>query len=132
MGGSTTPWKIPEMNYRAWKLSSMSPNNSGVIEPEASGTIAWILYHAWLQTGNKKYLTGAQLAMDFLSNLNSNPSYELQLPYGAYIAAKMNAELGTHYDTEKILNWCFDRGVLRGWGVIAGKWNGSDVSGSHW
>ena len=129
MGGSTTPWKIPEMNYRAWKLASMTPNNTGVIEPEAAGTIAWLLYHAWLQTGDKKYLTGAQLSMDFLSNLNSNPSYELQLSYGAFVAAKMNAELGTHYDLEKIVNWCFDRGSLRGWGVIAGKWNGSDVSG---
>ncbi|MEO5601319.1 MAG: LamG-like jellyroll fold domain-containing protein [Cyclobacteriaceae bacterium] len=129
MGGSTTPWKIPEMNYRAWKLASMTPNTTGVIEPEAAGTIAWLLYHAWLHTGVKKYLTGAQLSMDFLSNLNSNPSYELQLPYGAFIASKMNAELGTHYDLEKIVNWCFDRGSLRGWGVIAGKWNGSDVSG---
>ncbi len=53
----------------------------------------------------------------------------LQLPYGAFIAAKMNAELGTQYDIGKIVNWCFDRGPLRGWGVIAGKWNGSDVSG---
>ena len=129
MGGSTTPWKIPEMNYRAWRLSSMTPNNTGVIEPESAGTIAWLLYHAWLQTGDKKYLTGAQLSMDFLSNLTSNPSYELQLPYGAFVAAKMNAELGTHYNIEKIVNWCFDRGSLRGWGVIAGKWNGSDVSG---
>jgi hypothetical protein len=129
MGGSTTPWKIPEMNYRAWKLSTMTPNNTGVVEPEAAGTIAWLLYHAWLKTGDKKYLTGAQLAMDFLSNLTSNPSYELQLPYGAFVAARMNAELGTNYSIEKIVNWCFDRGALRGWGVIAGKWNGSDVSG---
>lgn len=129
MGGSTTPWQIPEMNYRAWNLSTMTPNNNGVIEPEAAGAIAWLLYHAWLQTGNKKYLTGAQLSMDFLSGLNSNPSYELQLPYGALIAAKMNAELGAQYDLEKIVNWCFDRGPLRGWGVITGKWNGSDVSG---
>ncbi|MBA4053514.1 MAG: laminin G [Marivirga sp.] len=129
MGGSTTPWNVPEMNYRAWRLSSMTPNNTGVIEPEAAGAIAWLLYHAWLKTGEKKYLTGAQLAMDFLSNLTSNPSYELQLPYGAFVAAKMNAELGTHYDIEKIVNWCFDRGSLRGWGVITGKWNGSDVSG---
>ena len=36
--------------------------------------------------------------------------YELQLPYGVYIAARMNAELGTDYDIEKMLNWCFDPG----------------------
>jgi Concanavalin A-like lectin/glucanases superfamily len=129
MGGSTTPWQVPNMNYRGWKLASMTPNNTGVIEPEASGTISWLLYHAYLQTRNKKYSAGAQQAMEFLSGLDSNPSYELQLPYGAYVAARMNAELGTHYDMEKIVNWCFDRSSLRDWGVIAGKWNGSDVSG---
>lgn len=69
------------------------------------------------------------MSLEFLSNLNSNPSYELQLPYGAYIAAKMNAELGTTYDLPKILNWCFDRGPLRGWEAITGTWNGSDVDG---
>ena len=129
MGGGTTPWAIPEMNYRGWYLAAMVPNNNGVKEPEASGSIAWLLYNAWLHTGDKKYLTGAQLSMDFLSKLNSNPSYELQLPYGAFMAAKMNAELGTHYDIEKMVNWCFDKGSLRNWGVIAGNWNGEDVSG---
>jgi hypothetical protein len=67
--------------------------------------------------------------MEFLSGLTSNPSYELQLPYGAFVAAKMNAELDTDYDLQKMVNWCFDRGPLRGWGVVAGSWNGSSVSG---
>jgi hypothetical protein len=129
MGGSSTPWHIPQMNYRGWNLSTMMPNDSGVIEPEAAGAISWLLYHAYLSTGEKKYLIGAQLSMDFLSSLDSNPSYELQLPYGAYVAAKMNAELGTQYPLEKIVNWCFDKGPLRGWGTITGKWNDADVSG---
>ncbi len=129
MGGSATPWVIPDMNHRAWRLSDMTPNTNGVAEPESAGAIAWLLYHAWITTGEKKYLTGAQLAMDFLSNLTVNPSYELQLPYGAFVAAKMNAELGTRYDVEKIVNWCFDRGPIRGWGAISGEWNGTDVSG---
>lgn len=129
MGGSTNPWQVPEMNYRAWKLATMTPNTNGVVEPEAAGAMAWILYQAWIHTSDKKYLTGAELAMEFLSGLDSNPSYELQLSYGALAAARMNAELGTTYDLPKIVNWCFDRGPLRGWGVIAGTWNGSDVSG---
>ena len=129
MGASTTPWNIPVMNYRAWKLGSMTPLTTGVIEAESAGTIAWLLYHAYLHIGEEKYLIGAQQSMDFLSALNTNPAYELQLPYGAFVAAKMNAELGTHYDIEKMVNWCFDRGSVRDWGVIVGKWNGSDVSG---
>lgn len=129
MGGSTTPWTIPAMNYRAWNLNTMTGNASGVKEPEASGAIGWILFNAYLQTGDTKYLDGAQMAIGFLNSLTENPSYELQLPQGAFVAARMNAELGTSYDIPKIMNWCFDRGPLRGWGVIKGTWNGSDVSG---
>jgi hypothetical protein len=129
MGASETPWTIPNMNYRAWNLSTMTGDPNGVKEPEAAGGLAWLLYHAYLNTGDSKYLQGAQHSIEFLNSLTANPSYELQLPYGALIAAKMNAELGTNYDISKIINWCFDRGDLRGWGVIAGTWNNVDVDG---
>lgn len=129
MGGSTTPWTVPNMNYRAWRLATMTGLTDGVKEPEAAGGIGWLLYHAYLETGEKKYLDGAQQSLEFLSGLTSNPSYELQLPYGAFIAAKMNAEQGTSYNIQKILNWCFDRGPLRGWGAVKGQWDGKDVSG---
>ena len=129
LGGNATPWTVPQMNYRGINLLTMVPNENGVKEPESAGTISWLLYHAYQQTGNKKYLEGAQMAMEFLSNLTTSPSYELQLPYGTLIASKMNAELGTAYDIEKMVNWNFDRGPLRGWGAIVGTWNGADVSG---
>ncbi|MEO5582525.1 MAG: LamG-like jellyroll fold domain-containing protein, partial [Saprospiraceae bacterium] len=129
MGGRDTPWNIPNMNYRAWKFKTMQPNASGVKEPEAAGVYAWVLYHAWIKTGNAEYLKGAEWAIEFLDQYSSNPSYELQLPYGTYLAAKMNAELGTTYNIPKMVNWSFDRGALRGWGTIVGKWGGFDVSG---
>lgn len=129
MGGSAAPWQIPSMNYRGWHLSTMSPNTSGVIEPEAAGALAWILYHAYHETGHFPYRQGAEWAMEFLEGLSSNPSYELQLPYGAYAAARMNAEIGTDFDVEKLLNWCFDVGPLRNWGAILGNWGGYDVHG---
>ncbi len=44
--------------------------------------------------------------MEYMNGLTSNPSYELQLPYGAYVAAKMNAEIGAKYNVEKMVNWC--------------------------
>ena len=131
MGGSTTPWKDPFMNYRAWNFSSMTPNSSGVLEPEAAGAIAWLLYNAFIVTGEMKYRAGAELAMEYLNSLDSNPSYELQLPYGTYMAARMNAELGTSYDLEKMVKWCFDYSSIRGWGVTAGpgQWGVYDVNG---
>ncbi len=129
MGGKTTPWTVPQMNYRGWRLSSMTGNADGVKEPESAGTIGWLLYHAYIKTGEQKYLEGAQMAIEFLSGLTSNPSYELQLPYGTLTAAKLNATLGTNYNIDKMLNWSFDRGALRGWGTIVGQWDGKDVSG---
>jgi hypothetical protein len=128
MGGSTTPWKIPQMNYRAFNLATMKPNSSSVAEPEGAGTIAWILYHAYHKTGNRKYLEGAQLAMSFLSGLNFNPAYEIELPYGTFIAAKMNAELGTNYNIQKMINWSFDLSAERNWGTVVGTW-GNTVTG---
>ncbi len=129
MGGSATPWNVPNMNYRGWYLSTMKPYYNDVKEPEAAGALAWLLYNAYKETGEVKYRMGAEWAMEFLNAYPSNPSYELQLPYGIYIAAKMNAELGTEYDVQKMLNWTFDVGPLREWGSIVGNWGGLDVSG---
>jgi hypothetical protein len=129
MGGSTTPWKMPNMNYRAWSFSTMRPLASGVREPEAAGAIGWLLYNAFVETGEEKYRVGAEWALEFLNSRTSNPSYELQLPYGVYAAARMNAELGSRYDVEKMLNWCFNVGPLRNWGTLIGTWGGYDVHG---
>ncbi len=129
MGGSDAPWEPAYMNYRAWKFKTMQPNANGVKEPEAAGAYAWVLYNAWKETGNPEYLKGAEWSIEFLNDWTSNPSYELQLPYGTYTAAKMNAEIGTNYDIQKMVNWSFDRGPLRGWGTIVGTWGGFDVSG---
>ncbi|MEO1262662.1 MAG: LamG-like jellyroll fold domain-containing protein [Bacteroidota bacterium] len=129
MGGDDAPWEPAYMNYRAWKFKTMEPNDEGVPEPEAAGAFAWLLYHAYKITGDPSYLKGAEWSIEFLDEWTTNPSYELQLPYGTYTAAKMNAELGTTYDIEKMVNWSFDRGPLRGWGTIVGNWNNFDVSG---
>lgn len=129
MGGSDTPWTVPYMNYRAWNMSEMEPLDQGVKQPEAAGALAWIFYNAYISTGNSEFLKGAEWSLEFLDDWESNPSYELQLPYGIYTAARMNAEIGTNYDVEKMVNWAFDRGHLRGWGAISGNWGGYDCHG---
>jgi hypothetical protein len=130
LGGSTKPWTIPNMNYRAFNLITGIPLATGVPEPESAGSIAWLLYNAYLETGNRKYFEGAQLSIEFLTNFATNPSYELQLPYGTLVAARMNAIEGTNYPLQKLLEWCFDHNnALRGWGVIVGNWGGFDASG---
>ena len=129
MGGSETPWSRASMGYRAWDFVTMQPNDVGVPEPEAAGAYAWVLYNAYKQLNDPELLKTAEWSMEYLVNLGSNPSYELQLPYGAYIAAKMNAEINTEYNIEKLVFWVFNRGPLRGWGTITGNWGGLDVSG---
>ena len=129
LGGKATPWTKANMNYRAYDFKQKMPNPNGVHEPEAAGAYAWLLYHAYRETGELRYLQAAEWSMEFLIGLINNPSYELQLPYGAYMAARMNAELGTEYNVEKPVYWSFHRGPLRGWGTIVGNWNGFDVSG---
>ncbi len=131
LGGTIQPWSPPNMNYRAFELISGTPNATSVPEPEAAGSISWLMYQAYLQTSNFKYLEGAELALDFLQNWSSNPSYEIQLPYGIETAARMNAVEGTNYNILKFLNWTFSagQGTLRAWGTIVGNWNGYDASG---
>lgn len=129
MGGKATPWTRAFMDYRAFDFVNLQPNPDGVHEPEAAGAFAWLLYHAYKEKNKEDYLRAAEWSMEYLVNLSNNPSYELQLPYGAYVAAKMNAEIGTEYNVEKLVFWIFNRGPLRGWGTITGNWNGFDVSG---
>ena len=131
LGGTVQPWNPPSLNYRAFNLLTGTPNASSVPEPEVAGSISWIMYQAYVQTHNPKYLEGAELALDFLLTWTSNPSYEIQLPYGIATAARMNAVEGTNYDIQKMMNWTFSSGLntLRGWGTITGTWNGYDVSG---
>lgn len=129
LGGSAAPWTVPSFNARAISLATLQPLTSGVHEPEAAGAVAWILYHAYRETGDERYRIGAELALDDLDRRTQNPSYELQLPYGALAAARMNAEVGADYDVEKLVRWTFEVGPLRNWGAVVGTWGGRSVSG---
>jgi hypothetical protein len=55
------------------------------------------------------------------------------MPFGALVAAKLNAEHGTNYDIKKILDWTFEgckaADGRTGWGVIAERWGEYDVHG---
>jgi hypothetical protein len=66
----------------------------------------------------------------FLQASPRNPYYEVLLPYGALTAARLNAEQGREYDTDRLLNWCFGVSDCRGgWGVTVGNWGGFDCDG---
>ncbi len=76
-------------------------------------------------------MAGAKSSLEALLNQEENYFYEILMPFGAYIAARMNAEQGTNYDFSNILDWTFngDSVCRDGWGVLVDNWNGYDVSG---
>lgn len=102
-------------------------------EPDAAAGLAWLEYTAWQRSGNRKCLDGALACMRFLEERDAaeGPYYEIMMPYGAYLAVRLNAEMKTDFDETKMLAWCFDgnNSDRDGWGVVAERWNGYDVHG---
>lgn len=133
MGGSSEPWITPNFDYTAFDFSKMKPVYNGEWkEPDGAAAVGWLEYMSWLKWKDPRFLTAADWCMSYLDQLDKNPLYEVLLPYGAYTAVRMNAELNRTYDTSKIINWCFNpSGVRSGWGVIASKWGQYDCHGLH-
>lgn len=100
-------------------------------QPDAAAGHAWVLYAAYKKFGDEKYLKGALNALSALQSQSTNPTYELLMPFGAYLAARINAEQDKQYDLHKMLSWSFDGTAVcrEGWGVLVGNWNGIDISG---
>jgi hypothetical protein len=134
MGGSVSPWTAPDFTHTAFNFLTMDSFDGDWKEPDAAAGYAWIEYMAYVKWGAPQHLTGAKWGIEYLQGRSENPLYEVLLPYGAYTAARMNAEVGTSYNLYKILNWCFQPSTASdaryGWGVIADNpWGGYDCDG---
>jgi hypothetical protein len=120
-------------DYSFFDYGKMQPMKNNICaQPDAAAGHAWVLYSAYKKFGDKKYLDGAISALNALQSQKINPTYELLMPFGAYLAARINAEEGKAYDIDKILAWSFDGTAIcrEGWGVLVGNWNGYDISGT--
>jgi hypothetical protein len=102
-------------------------------QQDVAGGHAWVLLSAYHQFGDPRYLKGAKSATEALLKQKESRFYEILFPFGAYTAARLNAEQGTHYDVGLLLNQIFDgcqsKDARYGWGVIAEKWGNYDVYG---
>jgi hypothetical protein len=102
-------------------------------QQDVSGGHAYVLLCAYQKFGDDRYLQGAKSAMDAFVDQKESRFYEVLMPFGALVAARLNAEHGTHYDIKKILDWTFEgckaADGRTGWGVIAERWGDYDVSG---
>ena len=119
-------------NYSFFDYANMEPKKSWICtQQDAAAGHAYVLYAAYQKFNDPKYLEGAQSALEALLNQQENYFYEILMPFGAYVAARMNAEQGTAYDFSQVLNWTFDgdSACREGWGVLVDRWNGYDVSG---
>ena len=118
--------------YSFFDYSTMQPTKNWICtQQDAAAGHAFVLYSAYQKFEDPKYLKGAKSALESLLNQEENYFYEILMPFGAYVAARMNAEQGTHYDFSNILDWTFDGTAVcrKGWGVLDDNWNGYDVSG---
>lgn len=118
--------------YSFFDYSTMEPTKNWICAQEdvAAGH-AYVLYAAYQKFNEPKYLEGAKSSLEALLNQKENRFYEILMPFGAYTAARLNAEQGTDYEYSNLLAWTFDgTSVCReGWGVLVDNWNGYDVSG---
>ncbi len=124
---------VPDFSWQAFDFAKMQPVFRWWREPDAAAGVAWLLYMAYVTLENPRFLTAAESALAYLESLAAkdyNPLYELLLPYGALVAARINAELGRNYDVWTFVNWCFGVSDARpGWGMISGEWDGQRVDG---
>lgn len=121
-----------DYSYFDYSLMEGKENNITYQQDAAAGH-AWVLYSAYQKFGDERYLRGAKSALDALYGQTESRFYEVLMPFGAYTAARLNAEQGTSYDVSTILNWTFDgctnEDGRTGWGIIDDHWGDYDVSG---
>lgn len=122
--------------YSYFNYGTMTPEiNQVPPQWDAAAGQSWVMYCAYQKFGDAKYLEGAISALNALQalpyNSESTPFYEVLMPFGAYMAARLNAEQGESFTVQKMLDWSFNGkgGPRPDWGVIVGTWNGIDVSG---
>jgi hypothetical protein len=119
-------------SWSYFDFGQMKPGKNHIpTQEDVAAGYAYILYAAWVKFGDEKYLKAAKNALKVLESQKENRSYEILMTFAPYMAARMNAEAGTSYDVQKLMNWSFDGDAVgrEGWGVIVGNWGGYDVSG---
>lgn len=121
-------------NYSFFDYSKLrGVSNNIPHQQDVAAGHAYILLCAYDKFGDERYLRGAKSAMDAFVSQRESRFYEVLMPFGALVGARLNAEHGTQYDIKKILDWTFEgckaKDGRTGWGVIAERWGDYDVHG---
>jgi hypothetical protein len=138
VGVLTANGATPNFNYTAYNFRTRQPVYNGVWrEPDMGMGMAWMQHAAYWRKQDSdpalaaQHLTAVDWALSYYQQSSANPDYEILAPYGAYTAARMNAEHDGNYDIQKLVNWVFGRSAARPTKVmITGEqWGGQDVGG---
>ena len=121
-------------NYSFFDYSQMKGVTNHIPhQQDAAAGHAYVLLCAYEKFGDERYLKGAKSAMNAFVNQKESRFYEVLMPFGALVAARLNAEHGTDYPVKRILDWTFEgckaADGRTGWGVIAERWGEYDVHG---
>ncbi len=138
VGVLTANGAAPNFNHTAYNFRTRQPVDNGVWrEPDMGMGMAWMQHAAYRRKQDSdpglaaQHLTAVDWALSYYQQTSANPDYEIMAPFGAYTAARMNAEHGRNYDIQKLVNWVFARSVARPTKImISGEqWGGQDVGG---
>ncbi|TWU28343.1 hypothetical protein [Bythopirellula polymerisocia] len=138
VGVLTANGAAPNFNHTAYNFRTRQPVDNGVWrEPDMGLGMAWMQHAAYWRNQDSnpglaaQHLTAVDWALSYYEQTSANPDYEILAPFGAYTAARMNAEHERNYDIEKFVNWVFDRSDARPTKImISGEqWGGEEVGG---
>ncbi len=128
----------PNFNHTAYNFRTEQPVYNGVWrEPDMGLGMAWLQHAAYRRNRESNptqavaHLNAVDWALAYYETRSTNPNYEVLTSFGAYAAARMNAEQGRNYNVHKYLNWVFSRSAARpDLVMISGEqWGGEDVGG---
>jgi hypothetical protein len=131
LGGSSADFDGQGFNFSTRTKNAGNRNEGG---DGAAGTAAIELW-AYAKFGDAKYLQAAKWSMDYLERSNSSLFYEFLPRLAPYLAARMNAQLGTDYDTRKYFDWILGGSAVRpGWGTMLQRWGSyiESIEGMHY
>ncbi|RFS27065.1 hypothetical protein DVR12_04235 [Chitinophaga silvatica] len=119
-------------NYTFFDYANLEPKTNQIChQQDAAAGHAYVLYAAYKKFKDPRYLKAAIHALETLEKQPHNTFYEVFMPFGALLAARLNAEQNTSFKVQPFLDWTFngDPECRLGWGVLVGNWNGLDISG---
>jgi hypothetical protein len=125
IGGASANFYSQGYDFRAGEKWYGDRNEGGDGAIGAAAILLW----AYDRFGDPDYLQRAKWAMDWVERSNGHQNYEVLPNLGPYVAARLNAEHGTHYDITRLYNDLVVGSTERwDWGTSIGSWNGYDVS----